>query len=187
MNKLWQLWPASIAPEMVDRIIEVGERSPQGTGGIGFDGQTMNNNYRECQIKWIPPYENKDITDILWYFAQQANRNAFNFEISYLNDLQYTVYEGSDEAKYDWHCDTFWANPTCYDRKISIVIQLSDPSEYEGGLFEFDHQYEQPPQQNLMQRGSVLAFPSFLLHRVTPVTRGTRKSLVAWIEGPKFR
>ena len=172
---------------MIERIKSVGEVSPEGSGGIGFDGTTFNNNYRETKIRWISAYDNKDIVDVIWYFANTANRNAFNFDVNYLNDIQYTVYEGTANAKYDWHCDTFWANPTCYDRKITVVIQLSDPNDYEGGLFQFDPQYEQPDQQSLMSQGSAIVFPSFLQHRVTPVTKGTRRSLVAWIEGPKFR
>lgn len=189
MNKLWQLWPGAVQPAMLDKIIEVGNNSLQGTGGIGFEGQTHNDNYRRSEIRWVNAYDanNKDIVDIIWYFAQQANRNAFGFDINYLNDIQYTVYNSDVEAKYDWHHDTFWANPTTYDRKISIVIQLSDPADYEGGVFELDYQYEQPPLNNLSMRGTVLAFPSFISHRVTPVTKGVRRSLVTWIEGPKFK
>jgi PKHD-type hydroxylase len=70
---------------------------------------------------------------------------------------------------------------------MSIVIQLTDPSEYEGGDFEIDSQYPQLPKEEIREKGSVLVFPSFIPHRVTPVTKGVRRSLVSWIEGPKFR
>jgi PKHD-type hydroxylase len=73
-----------------------------------------------------------------------------------------------------------------YDRKISIIIQLTDPSEYEGGEFEMDYQYEQPNKEDLKKKGTIIVFPSFIPHRVTELTKGTRKSLVAWVEGPKF-
>jgi PKHD-type hydroxylase len=104
-----------------------------------------------------------------------------------MHEIQYTTYYGDAHGRYDWHCDTFWANSTTYDRKISIVIQLSDSKDYEGGDFEIDHRYPQFPKEAIRDKGSVLVFPSFINHRVTPVTSGTRKSLVAWIQGPKFR
>ena len=101
--------------------------------------------------------------------------------------MQYTIYKGTDEGFYNWHYDTFWAGETTYDRKISVIIQLSNPSDYEGGEFLLEDQYEQPNATELKQRGTVLCFPSFLMHTVKPVTKGIRKSLVAWIEGPKFK
>ena len=67
-------------------------------------------------------------------------------------------------------------------------MQLSNPSEYEGGVFELtDADFTKQDKFNLKQKGSVLIFPSFIKHRVTPVTKGERKSLVGWIEGPSFR
>ena len=71
-----------------------------------------------------------------------------------------------------------------YDRKLSVVVQLTDPDEYEGGEFKFKY-VEQP--EGFNNRGSVLVFPSYLEHCVTPVTKGTRHSLVTWIEGPRWR
>ena len=71
------------------------------------------------------------------------------------------------------------------DRKLSVTVQLSDPSEYEGGGFEF---LECPnPDESSRKKGTVLVFPSYLKHRVLPVTKGTRKSLVAWFEGPRWK
>jgi PKHD-type hydroxylase len=74
-----------------------------------------------------------------------------------------------------------------HDRKLSLIIQLTDPSEYEGGDFQFDSDIPQPDPAEIKQRGTVIVFPSFLRHRVTPVTSGVRRSLVSWVEGPKFR
>jgi PKHD-type hydroxylase len=70
-------------------------------------------------------------------------------------------------------------------RKLSMVLQLSDPSEYDGGDLEFYVQSE--PIKAEKKKGIVYVFPSWVLHRVTPVTRGTRRSLVMWIAGPKFK
>ncbi len=187
MNQLWQYWRAAASEQQISHIIETGNLQPTTVAGIGFDGSTKNLEYRSSEIRWIPTSTSPDITNMLWYYAQAANRNAFGFDITYLNDIQYTTYNATENGKYDWHHDAFWANPTTFDRKISIVIQLTDPSEYEGGDFEIDPQYPQLPKEEIREKGSVLVFPSFIPHRVTPVTKGVRRSLVSWIEGPKFR
>jgi PKHD-type hydroxylase len=189
MNQIWQYWQASLNDELVNNIISLGEQYPESNPGLGFDGSTNNDSHRSSEIHWINPndYPSKFLVDILWYYAREANRNAFGFAIDYLPDIQYTKYHASDNGKYDWHHDTFWANPTTYDRKLSIVIQLSDPSDYTGGDFEIDSQYPQLPADIIKEKGTVIVFPSFINHRVTPVTSGTRKSLVSWIQGPKFR
>jgi PKHD-type hydroxylase len=174
---------------MVDSIIAAGDQYPIANAGLGFDGSTENSGLRSSEIRWIDPnhINNKFIVDLLWYYGREANRNAFGFDVDYLPDIQYTKYTAEENGKYDWHCDTFWANPTTYDRKISIVIQLSDPADYEGGEFQIDPQYPQFPVDQIKEKGSVIVFPSFINHRVTPVTKGVRRSLVSWIQGPKFR
>lgn len=187
MNSLWQMWSAGVDNDNIEGLIAESEKYPIAHTNIGFDGASNNDNYRSSEIKWVDSYQSPKVKELLWNYAEIANRNAFGFDISYLRDIQYTKYHSSTNDKYDWHVDTFWANPTMFDRKLSIVIQLSDPSDYEGGDFQFESQYENPDRVALRQKGTVLVFPSFLMHRVTPVTKGTRKSLVAWIEGPSFR
>lgn len=189
MNQLWQYWQAVLSDDDVQSIINYGDRWDIASAGLGFDGSTSNNDHRSSEIRWINPNapDSKFLTDLLWYYAYEANRNAFGFNIDYLPDIQYTKYSADENGKYDWHCDTFWANPTAYDRKISIVIQLSDAADYDGGDFQIDQQYPQLPTDQIRTKGSVIVFPSFLNHRVTPVTRGERRSLVSWIQGPKFR
>lgn len=181
------MWEAGLSSDIVDSIVLQAETYSVAPVGLGFAGESSNDDYRSSTIKWVDPDISADITKQLWYFINEANRNAFNFDISYLRDIQYTTYESSTGDKYDWHQDTFWANPSMFDRKLSIVIQLSDPESYDGGNFEFDSQYENPNPIALKKKGTVLVFPSFLTHRVTPLLSGTRKSLVAWAEGPAFR
>lgn len=90
---------------------------------------------------------------------------------------------GSGGGHYDWHLDR--GGLGIAPRKLSAVIQLSDPNEYEGGDLQLYVGSE--PTNIKKQKGLVVVFPSFVLHRVTPVTGGTRRSLVAWLSGPKFR
>ena len=189
MRAMWQMWPGAVPEHLIQSIINEGNNYPIANLGLGFDGTTQNTDYRQSDVRWINKTNESSrfISDVLWYYAQLANRNAFGFDIDFINDIQYTTYRSDNNGKYDWHSDIFWGNPTEYDRKISMVIQLTDPSEYDGGVFEIDAQYQSPNPEELKRKGTVLAFPSFLLHRVTPVTRGIRQSLVSWIEGPKFR
>ena len=74
-----------------------------------------------------------------------------------------------------------------HDRKLSVTIQLSDSNDYEGGDFVFDQEYQSPDPKALRKKGTILVFPSPIRHAVKPVTKGTRKSLVAWVEGPKWK
>jgi PKHD-type hydroxylase len=92
------------------------------------------------------------------------------------------VYE-SDNSHYDWHQDI---NPNTFNspRKFSLVLQLSDPSEYEGGNLEI---FSDKIHVVEKKRGMVVGFPSYMPHRVTPVVSGIRKSLVIWVCGPPFR
>lgn len=187
MNQLWQMWASGLPKDKIQAIQDYCYRLPLSQATIGADPD-LRDSYRSSQVGWVNRYspESQFIKDIIWTYVMDANRNAFGFKVDYLADMQYTVYYGQSNDKYDWHIDTFWANPTSYDRKLSFILQLSDPSEYEGGDFQFDPEIPQPDQSLLKQQGTILVFPSFIRHRVIPVTSGTRRSLVAWAEGPKF-
>lgn len=187
MNQLWQFWSGVLNDQFIEHIINTGMKFPAVDASIGFDGSTNKEGYRSSTNRWIPVNADKAISETLWWYGKEANKNAFGFYIDDLVDIQFTEYHAVNNGKYDWHHDTFWGNPTTYDRKISIVIQLSDPKDYEGGDFQLDSQYEQPNPESIKKKGSVIVFPSFIPHRVTPVTKGTRRSLVTWIQGPKFR
>ena len=186
MNSIWQMWARDVSPTTCNKIIQECEQlSPMEAGVGGQSSNVVDNKIRKSEIRWAGDIQ--WIKDLIYGYASTANRNAFGFDINYLQDVQYTIYKGTDEGFYNWHYDTFWAGENAYDRKISVIIQLSDPSDYEGGEFLLEDQYEQPNATELKQRGTVLCFPSFFMHTVKPVTKGIRKSLVAWIEGPKFR
>lgn len=113
----------------------------------------------------------------------EANNTIWNFDLkSIIDSIQYTEYDGNG-GHYDWHMDI--GPGTISHRKISIVIQLSDPDEYIGG----DLQLMTGTQHVTVPRGkgNVVIFPSFLLHRVVPLTGGNRKSLVLWVGGDHYR
>src|SRR5688572_6179456 len=119
----------------------------------------------------------------IWAAAQECNRLFFCVDIRGVEaNLQLGRYDSSDRGFYDWHTDFAGIRPL---RKLSISIQLSRAEDYDGGDLEL--MYGSQPQKLDKARGAFIAFPSFLLHRVTPVTRGTRWSLVAWIVGTRWR
>ena len=90
MNQIWQYWKGGITSNRADLIIETGNEQPVANAALGFDGSTQNDQYRSSEIRWIPIGTDGHLDAMLWSFAQTANRNAFGFDISYLNDIQYT-------------------------------------------------------------------------------------------------
>ena len=151
-----------------------------------------NTESRQSKIKWIPYSDkSKDLYKILSNKIVVANNNHFNFDIvSSKDDIQYTEYSSITNGKYDWHQDDNYNNREIkLKRKLSLTIQLSDPSEYEGGDLEIS--IPQPEENKIIklpkEKGKIIIFPSYLYHRVTPVTKGIRKSLVWWVGGSQFR
>ena len=148
------------------------------------------NEIRKSQIKWISfSKETLNLFLSLENLINYANINYFNFDIinSY-DDIQYTEYNESNKGEYDWHVDASYPSSHPY-RKLSLTIQLSDPTEYEGGDLEIS--IPAPEKNDIFkipkEKGKIIVFPSYLWHRVTPVTKGTRKSLVWWVGGSPFR
>lgn len=187
MNSLFYLAPAAVPLSVCDNIIERGLRLPSNNATIGFNNDRQDNSYRVSTVRWFYGPDNKDIVDLIMHHATLANREHFGFDISIgAHEFQFTEYHGSVNGKYEWHHDVWWTNPRAHDRKLSVVIQLSDPFNYTGGDFEFCES-EGFNAQTFKTRGSVLVFPSFFRHRVTSVTSGLRYSLVSWVDGPKFR
>ena len=188
----WQAWYGVIPPEKIDEIISESEKYPSTPSVMGptQENSNKNHNYRRSDVSWIPPADASSlfIANIIAHYAFEANRNAFGFNLgNRVNDIQYTKYYGSDQGFYNWHIDTFFhGNSKAFDRKLSVVIQLTDPDEYEGGDFKFESHLEVPDPTELRKKGTVLVFPSYTQHMVEPVTKGERRSIVSWIEGPRF-
>jgi PKHD-type hydroxylase len=171
--------------EIIDKIINLSNLLPT-TKGLTQNSDVQSN--RKSNIKWI--YKN-DSTK--WLFTElkniinYANNDHYGFNITnYDEAIQFTEY--SSGGKYGWHSDqTFSSNSVV--RKLSIVIQLSSPQEYLGGLLQIKQQEEDKDYISSISRklGLITVFPSFLHHRVTHVAQGNRKSLVWWVGGPPFK
>jgi len=143
------------------------------------------NRTRITQTAWIHRTPDSEwLYDRIERLTQQLNAQAFQYDLRGFSDnFQYAVYHGSSGGHYNWHIDMI---PHARgDRKMSLSLQLSDPSGYEGCDLQFiaGGSVENAPRE----RGTLIAFPSYITHRVTPATSGTRKSLVVWAAGPKFK
>jgi len=132
----------------------------------------------------VKMHRDEAIENHLWTFISDINAEHYGYDVWKHCHLQYTMYHGNNEGHYDWHVDTEFDTDKKCARKLSMTIQLSESHEYEGGEFQAQGIDISP---DLRKRGSLLMFPSWLSHRVTPVTSGTRKSLVAWFHGPMWR
>ena len=151
---------------------------------VGGDNPSV----RSSKVKWIP--QNQDwwwLYEKLSDMAVAANNELWNFDLSQIPEqIQYTEYH-APAGHYDWHADI--GPGMLSKRKISITVQLSDPSEYEGGTLELFRggSMEGPFIEAEKNTGCVFIFPSYMMHRVTPVTKGTRKSFVLWLGGGHYR
>jgi PKHD-type hydroxylase len=171
--------------EELGYIIDWGESSDLQPGEIGSDTtQNVVSEIRQSEIGWIEFQEGTQwIFDKLAYYALDANKEMnWNFNLMGFGDeMQYTKYYGTNKGHYSWHGDV---GPGVSHRKLSLVLQLTDPSEYEGGELEISigsRTLTVPKVKN-----SLAVFPSFVLHRVLPVTQGERRSLVTWISGQNY-
>ena len=178
------LWFKTELPEQIIEIIEDDIKKFDDKIADSVVGTNIkNSSKRNSKNSWIP--ETHWITGWLWSYVQMANRN-FNYDITEFDyrSIQYTHYNVG--TYYHWHPDYVLNKNRPNDRKLSITVQLSDPENYEGGCLEFmdndNKKYVAPK-----TKGTVIVFDSRVIHRVTKVRSGYRKSLVAWAVGPKWK
>jgi len=184
-------WENGFTEEEIQKIIDYCETIPKEESTIGGDTPSeqsiTDKKIRRSEVAWI---ENKQeiswLYDRLGYIAKKINSKFYNFDLTGFNEhFQYTVYNEEDSGYYNWHLDLAGEGVDIPPRKLSLVLQLSDESEYEGGELQT---FTSPNEITVIKRkGLIAAFPSWTLHRVTPVTKGTRKTLVVWIAGPQFK
>jgi len=208
-NYFWY-FKSALTPKFCDEVIKYGLQQKDGiarTGGF---------NQKKLSKEDVKNIQRKRKSDLVWFndtwiykeihpYVHEANRRAgWNFEWDRSESCQFTKYKPGQY--YDWHCDS-WdkaykrKNKTDPDngkiRKLSMTCQLTDGSEYSGGELEFDFRNYEPHQRDeaahlrkateILPKGSIIVFPSFLWHRVKPITRGTRYSLVLWHLGYPFK
>lgn len=190
MRGEWCYFKARLNDDACNLLLNEALKLESKKATMGVDTQSFaDNQYRRSDIRFIQTNMPQFgwVFDDLWKMAIQANREWFGFHITNLDFVQVAEYRDDVQGEYKKHHDTFWINESPYHRKITCVIQLTDPSQYEGGDLElYDLHGIHPDKQELRTRGTAIFFPSFINHAATPVTKGTRHSLAAWFEGPKF-
>jgi PKHD-type hydroxylase len=177
----WAWWDGGFTePEL--NLLQQKAKDVKLTGSVGAGGYARADlNARRCTVDWL--FNNPETE---WVFKRLAditarlNSSHFHFDLREFEAIQLTNYIHDDNGMYGWHLDY----GTLVSRKLSIVLQLSDPSEYEGGELQIASEL---PNSIPKKRGLLVAFPSFSLHQVTPVTSGNRQTLVAWASGPRFK
>ena len=154
----------------------------------------LNEETRRSKVKFFYRDEYTfPIFDRLNSTIENLNDSFYNFDLNGYDCFQYTEYDESDKGEYNFHMDITLGDrnedETGYEtRKLSLVMCLNRPGiDFEGGQFYLNLGNQETPLEVQMKKGTIIVFPSFLIHRVAPITKGKRKSLVVWVTGPKFR
>jgi PKHD-type hydroxylase len=194
INENWAYAHNMFTKEECEQIIAIGSSGKDATPltyGMTGDMAVSENNIeivgkvRKSPIAWI----RSDVEENVWIFQRltdyitNINQQFFGYELTEIQSLQFTSYDGKENGFYGKHIDMMYkGNAT---RKLSVSVQLSDPSDYEGGnlVLHTSEAGEHPHKQ----QGTGIFFPGYTLHEVKPVTKGKRYSLVAWVLGPRFK
>ena len=205
-NYFWY-FKSALTPRFCDDVIKYANSQKEVMARTGGFGEKELNKDEVLDLK------RKRNSDLVWLndtwiykeihpFVHQANKNAgWNFDWGRSESCQFTKYKPGQY--YDWHCDS-WNKPYEIEgptkgkiRKLSMTCQLTDGSEYKGGELEFDFRQYEPHQRDeskhlrkapeILSKGSIIVFPSFLWHRVKPIMSGVRYSLVLWHLGYPFK
>jgi PKHD-type hydroxylase len=165
----------------------------EGLGRAKIFGDETNDSVRRCDIKFF----HVD-ADTAWFFGKMnhainsINSCYYGFDLNGYDAFQYTSYNAAELGTYHWHMDCFLGgkeyglpNDMIQPRKLSLTLALNE--DYEGGEFQVNMGDQQSPVIVPSRKGRIIAFPSYVIHTVRPVTKGFRRSIVIWVTGPKWR
>jgi PKHD-type hydroxylase len=187
---------SALTKEFCENVIQCGLSKQSEVATIG--GVPKKDKYSKEDIKKIKKYRYSDIVwlnepwiyqEILPYVKVANNESSWGYEWHETETAQFTIYKKNQF--YKWHQDSGKEEPNSKTiRKLSVTVSLSDPKDYKGGLLEIDNRRMDTKSKFLVKeglpQGSIIVFPSYMWHRVTPVTKGTRYSLVIWNKGFDF-
>jgi len=181
---LYAFWKECFTKEECNKIVNIARSNNLIKGKINNNNnKNEESNIRDSRICWLYPNH-----DMEWVFRRvtdvvlNLNERFFKFDIFGLNEgFQFTNYI-APSGKYGKHVDRAMNMAV---RKLSVSIQLTDPKKYKGG----DLCLYQGDKADIMdkEQGTLIVFPSYILHEVTPVTKGERNSLVSWVTGKQFK
>lgn len=180
-------WPGLFTMAELDAITRYGDSLALASAELSVGGAAYDS-IRKTLVAWV---NRNPQTEFFHRRLEEAvlalNARYFRFDLSGLADFQYAVYGGPEGGHFDWHKDYGRdpSDPGREPRKLTLSLQLSDPADYDGCELQVraGHKIDIAPRE----RGALVAFPANVLHQVTPITRGLRRSLVVWAVGPEFR
>ena len=187
----WVYWDNGFTDSELLTLEQMCTSSTEDAKTIGTENLDDVRKIRRSKVKF---YDRTDSNG--WVFDKfnsilsVLNDRYYNFDLNGYDTFQFTEYEGSDQGTYDWHIDLIHdtVNEKDLTRKLSCVLMLNEQDkDFTGGNFEICHGNNNLPSVLPMPKGRLIAFPSYIAHRVTPVTSGKRKTIVIWVTGPKFR
>jgi len=166
----------SIIDKVLNLSNEVQWTSGVTASGLDLDMRSVDKiNFNVHRHAWL--------AGILMYIAKIENKN-FGFDVSTISQIELLKYNVG--GKYEMHQDVGWFDYP-FQRKLTMIVQLSNSDDYEGGDLVFQHDNTEEVDDRIRDKGSIIIFPSMMFHSITPVTKGERLSLVTWIEGPAWR
>jgi len=176
----WAYWEGALSAKQIAMVKKMAFKG-KGTGFV--DQGTEDERIRSTKLHWMELTEDTiPIYDAIGHVAANLNAQFFGLDLTGFSEkIQLCNYKAKEKGHYDWHKDYSHGA----ERKLSLAMQLTDPSKYEGGdliLSPSGHDIVVPK-----KAGYIAVFPSWTPHKVTPVTKGSRQSLVAWFTGPALR
>ena len=199
---MFYVFPKAVKPDICDQIVEDCKQNILGKASIKVynqDRTIVSRNdpeIRKTSIHFIEDKDNK-VNELVWHFLREANKIQFNYDLTYFQPIQFGEYK--DGGFYGWHKDDdgHAIDEPNEIRKLTAVLVVSNPDTFEGGELQF-YNGDRPMEDmgeitaeqitnDIKSQGSVVVFDSRDWHRVTPVTKGVRHSIVCWTVGPNFK
>ena len=179
------VWKEGFSAEEVEKIVFLEKILDFTKGRVGAQtGQLVDSDARDSEVSFLVPDENAHwIFERLATITPRVNYDLFLYDIEAIETIQFTKYK--EDQFYDWHIDShnMWLN---YERKISGVVFLDDPDDYEGGELEII--VNGSPERSVKikpNKGEIVYFASWMPHKAHPVTKGVRRTLVFWVQGKR--
>ncbi len=192
---MFYIFPRAVKPDICDQIIQDCKQNILERALVVNPGQSSRDDpsVRKTSIHFIKDKDNK-VNGLAWHFLREANKLQFNYDLTHFQAIQFAEYK--DGGFYGWHQDASGIEPNNETRKLSLSLILSDPNTFEGGELQFYNGGKQLEdmgdvtgeqiKKDIQAQGTVVVFDSRDWHRVQPVTKGVRYSIVCWTVGPNF-
>jgi PKHD-type hydroxylase len=184
-KSLHAFWDGFLDESDINKILAAPQWLCTDTAQIGRN--SVDDKIRSTKIGWYYPDQNNvDIWRKIESVVAEINKQFFKYNLTgFYEPAQLGFYSASSSDHYSWHTDSD-VSTEGIPRKLTMILMLDDPQSFEGGELEVKLTSDDPIKLE-QKRGRAWFFPSFVLHRVTPVTKGTRRSMVIWVGGPEFK